>query len=378
MFSTTRRALGVLGLTTSLVASLQIPGLVSEPVRPPEVVSLSTTFRIPAESGWGALSCETTPVPVQCSYASFTVPCLQPKATKKDKQPTEAEPFLNPRCADITEEIVAPHPLELADAEEIPSTNPVVSFQLETIPVKKGQTLAQVAGDRGLEAAILRNLNGGKVDTPFAKETSVTIYKGRLKPYTVKSGDSIWSISRCFRMKMSVLIYLNGLRTTKIFPGKKIFLPAGTIENQSMSLMAAVPWVRKMLEPAYHTLLAKYGRLTSGFGWRKHPVTKRRGFHVGIDIAAPTGTVIKAWKSGKVERAGTLGLMGKCVIIRHPGGFVSVYGHCDKVLVKAGDKVRLGQKIAKVGKTGRATGTHLHFAIKRGGHWVNPLKYLGS
>ena len=122
-----------------------------------------------------------------------------------------------------------------------------------------------------------------------------------------------------------------------------------------------------MLEPAYYSLLAKYGRLTSGFGWRKHPVTKRRGFHVGIDVAAPKGTTIKAWKSGKVESAGRLGLMGKCVIIHHPGGFVSVYGHCDEVLVKAGDKVRLGQKIAKVGKTGRATGTHLHFAIKRGG-----------
>ena len=373
MFSTTRRALGVLGLTTSLVASLQIPGLVSEPVRPPEVVSLSTTFRIPTESGWGALSSETTPVPVQCSYASFTVPSLQPKNLEAP-QPQ----FVNPRCADITDDTVTPHPLELADAEEVPSSNPVVSFQIETIPVKKGQTLAQVAGDRGLEAAILANLNGSKIDEPFSKDTSVTIYKGRLKPYTVKSGDSIWSISRCYRMKMSVLIYLNGLRTTKIFPGKKIFLPAGTIENQSMSLMAAIPWVRKMLEPAYHTLLTKYGRLTSGFGWRKHPVTKRRGFHVGIDIAAPRGTIIKAWKSGTVERAGTLGLMGKCVIIRHPGGFVSVYGHCNKVLVKAGDKVRLGQKIAKVGKTGRATGTHLHFAIKRGGHFVNPLKYLGS
>ncbi len=371
MFSTTRRAIGVLGLTTSLVASLQIPGLVSEPERPPEVVSLHTTFRLPTDGGWGALSNDTTPVPVQCSYASFTVPSLQPK-TKT------IEPFVNPRCADITEETITPHPLELADAEETPSTNPVVSFQLETIKVKKGATLAQIAGDRGLEACLLSNLNSRKIDEAYSKESTVTIYKGRLKPYTVKSGDSIWSISRCYRMKMSVLIYLNGLRTTKIFPGKKIFLPAGTIEKDSMSLMAAIPWVRKMLEPAYHTLLAKYGRLTSGFGWRKHPVTKRRGFHVGIDVAAPKGTKIKAWKSGVVERAGRLGLMGKCVIVRHPGGFVSVYGHCDEVLVKAGDKVRLGQTIAKVGKTGRATGTHLHFAIKRGGHFVNPLKYLGS
>ena len=223
MFSTTRRALGVLGLTTSLVASLQIPGLVSEPVRPPEVVSLSTTFRIPAESDWGALSNDTTPVPVQCSYASFTVPGItKPEVhlpvPKKAK--VALEPFVNPRCAGITEETVTPHPLELADAEELPSTNPVVSFRLENVPVKKGMTLAQVAGDRGLEATILSNLNGDKVDMPFGKDTTVTIYKGRLKPYTVKSGDSIWSISRCYRMKMSVLIYLNGLRTTKILPGK--------------------------------------------------------------------------------------------------------------------------------------------------------------
>ena len=71
-------------------------------------------------------------------------------------------------------------------------------------------------------------------------------------------------------------------------------------------------------------------------------------------------------------------MLGRCVIVRHAGGFRSIYGHCSSIAVKTGDTVKKGQTIAAVGKTGRATGCHLHFAIKSDEHFVNPLKYLGG
>jgi len=372
VFSTTRRALGILGLTGSLVASLQIPGLVN---RPPEVVSLQTSFRLPPSERWGALSDNETPVPVQCALASFTIDGDDGGAAA-----AVLAPFVNPRRSsiEIQEETATPHPLEVAEAEEATTTGTMSYFSLVPLQVPKSRTLADVAAAEELDADVLVRLNGRAADLPYDVDATVTGYRGTLQPYTVKSGDSIWSIARRHRIKMSVLIYLNAMKTTKIMPDTKLFVPDGTIDDTSMTTMAEEPWVRTMLEPAYSQLLARYGRMTSGFGWRNHPVTGKKGFHVGIDIAAPTGTAIKAWKSGVVEQAGRLGLMGNCVIVRHPGGFVSVYGHCSAVDCKVGDKVRMGQTIARVGKTGRATGTHLHFAIKSEGHFINPLKYLGS
>lgn len=112
------------------------------------------------------------------------------------------------------------------------------------------------------------------------------------------------------------------------------------------------------------------GRLSSPFGMRWGRM------HNGIDLAAPKGTNIVAADGGTVISAGWEGGLGYCVRINHGGNRVSVYGHCSKLLVKAGAKVYKGQSIAKVGSTGNSTGPHLHFEIRIKGSPVNPLKYL--
>lgn len=120
------------------------------------------------------------------------------------------------------------------------------------------------------------------------------------------------------------------------------------------------------------------GRITSKFGYRRHPITNRLQFHKGLDIANNSGTKIVAAGKGIVTYSGWNGGYGKMIIIAHGYGYKSVYAHNSKNLVKVGDKVEKGQVIAKVGSTGRSTGPHVHFEIRYNGKQINPIKILES
>ncbi|MFH1715396.1 MAG: M23 family metallopeptidase [Elusimicrobiota bacterium] len=119
------------------------------------------------------------------------------------------------------------------------------------------------------------------------------------------------------------------------------------------------------------------GRLSSFFGKRKHPVTGLASFHEGIDIAVKTGTWVGAAADGVVILAGDgVGHYGKAVFIDHKNGYITHYGHLSKIYVRVGQKVKARKLIAKSGSTGRSTGPHLHFTIKKNGVSQDPLKYI--
>ncbi len=120
------------------------------------------------------------------------------------------------------------------------------------------------------------------------------------------------------------------------------------------------------------------GRITSKFGNRRDPFTKRISFHTGIDIANSSGTNIMASAPGTVTFAGSKGAYGKTIIIDHGYGTQTLYAHNRQILVKVGEKVERGQVISKMGSTGRSTGTHLHFEIHKNGKQTNPLDTLNN
>lgn len=112
------------------------------------------------------------------------------------------------------------------------------------------------------------------------------------------------------------------------------------------------------------------GSITSRFGRRWGEL------HTGLDIAVPRGTIVKAADSGVVSFAGWNGGYGYCVIINHKNGYQTLYGHNSKLYVKVGQEVSKGQKIASSGSTGRSTGPHVHFEVRKNGVQQNPERYL--
>ena len=120
------------------------------------------------------------------------------------------------------------------------------------------------------------------------------------------------------------------------------------------------------------------GYTSSGFGYRLHPLENKVKFHYGTDFAANSGTAVCAFADGTVLAAGQDDGYGNYVKIRHADGYTTLYGHCSKLLVRAGETVTMGQEIALVGATGKATGPHLHFELMQDGYYYNPEFYLAA
>lgn len=116
--------------------------------------------------------------------------------------------------------------------------------------------------------------------------------------------------------------------------------------------------------------------ISSGYGYRIHPVTGERKLHAGIDIPCSTGSTIVAAESGTVIAAGYNAYNGNYIKISHGNGIATMYLHCSRLLVSNGSHVGRGQTIAKSGATGMVSGAHLHFVVQKNGNYVNPSNYL--
>ena len=115
------------------------------------------------------------------------------------------------------------------------------------------------------------------------------------------------------------------------------------------------------------------GRYTSYFGYRVNPITGEFTFHTGVDIAAPSGTPIRAAYNGTVTKVGEDSRAGKYIFLEHDDGFVTFYCHCSEIAAQKGTVIRQGETIARVGSTGWSTGPHLHFEIRKDNIRLNPM-----
>ncbi len=121
--------------------------------------------------------------------------------------------------------------------------------------------------------------------------------------------------------------------------------------------------------------IKKLERISSGFGWRMHPISKVRQFHTGIDIPKAKGTPVYATGNGVVIRKGYCSGYGNFVEIQHAGDFRTLYAHLSQTMVNVGNSVNIAQQIGCVGNTGVSTGSHLHYEVRKRKRYLNPKEW---
>ncbi|MTI93909.1 MAG: hypothetical protein FH749_00240 [Firmicutes bacterium] len=131
-------------------------------------------------------------------------------------------------------------------------------------------------------------------------------------------------------------------------------------------------------EAATPSIWPTWGRISSPFGWRRHPLSGGQDYHTGIDIAGPSiyGNSVFATGNGRVTFAGYRSSYGYLIIVDHGYGLQTYYAHLSRIRVQSGQVVEKGQLIGNVGNSGASTGPHLHYEVRRYGSPVNPINYL--
>lgn len=188
--------------------------------------------------------------------------------------------------------------------------------------------------------------------------------------HIVGKRQTLYRIAKVYKVDIKHLMKINGIKDpSKIKIGQKIFIPGATKRRYVPSYDEVLKGVAR--KGSYSFIWPVNGTLTRGFGF-----TGGRQ-HNGIDVAAPSGTSIKAAASGTVVHSdNTLKGYGNMIILSHSSGLSTVYAHNKRNLVKKGQVVKKGEVIALVGSTGASSGPHLHFEVRLRGNAVNPMDYL--
>ncbi len=205
-------------------------------------------------------------------------------------------------------------------------------------------------------------------DSPASAPRQPAARRVEAVAYRVQPGDTLFAIARRYGTSVGAIVAANGLPSAhRLRAGQRLLIPAGR-SPAFAALATRAPRPPLAARPALSW--PARGAITSGYGWRF------RRHHDGIDLAAPWGTPIRAARAGRVVLAGWYYGYGRTVIIDHGGGLRTLYGHASRLLVRPGQVVQQGERIALVGCTGRCTGAHVHFEVRVNGRPVNPLPYL--
>lgn len=259
--------------------------------------------------------------------------------------------------------------------------------------VVKGDTVGRIASRHDMTVSQLKALNPGKnlnlihpgdkitvsAAVPYlsVKQTVTETYTEKISyGTTIEYSDSMYSGTSKIKSagvygsaKVTAdVVYVNGVEQERTVLSYEVTKePVNQIKLVGTKARPKTMATGHFIKPVNGRTSSKYGNRPS-----------LGDFHTGHDWAAPKGTTIKASDGGKVIWSGWKGNYGYLVIIDHENGYQTYYAHCSKLIVKKGERVYQGQKIAEVGTTGRSTGNHLHFEIRYNGKHQNPLKYVNK
>ena len=277
-----------------------------------------------------------------------------------------------------------------------------IKEKLEPIKTKSyvvahGDSLWSIANSQNVELDTLVGSNNFKTSARLKPGAVLRIPNQEGIFYVMKGSETIESVSKRYGVSMSKIRQVNAEKDiASLKAGDEVFLPGarpeGLVEHKDIKIAevkkpAPAKTQKASAKPAAKGEVAVrkaagglrwpiMGRINSPFGWRTHPITRRKDFHTGIDIKADRNDPIKSAGSGRVVYSGWMGGYGKVLVIEHPNGQSTLYAHCSTLLAGQGASVSSGQLVARIGTTGRSTGPHLHFEVRNGNSPVNPIKYL--
>jgi murein DD-endopeptidase MepM/ murein hydrolase activator NlpD len=233
--------------------------------------------------------------------------------------------------------------------------------------------------------------------------------------YTKRATEDLFGLNARIGVRYDTLATLNGASSAASFNGRTSILipsqdglfvnnpPRGDLESMIYATRIAAGRIPRELqlerggrrEPVFYfpgeafsgverafflTILYRSpidkGRVTSMYGWRSDPFTGTREFHGGLDIGAREGTPVVAAREGTVDEVGKNDVLGNYVVVTHPGGYQTLYGHLSTINVTIHQRVITGAAIGAVGHTGRATGPHLHFEVRTKAGTTDPLQLI--
>ena len=259
------------------------------------------------------------------------------------------------------------------DSGNITLSNPSLVYALQPVEfqkytVKPGDNITRISKKFGLSnistliavnnVSNARKLQAGEVIKIPSTDGIV---------HAVKKNESLTGIASKYGVSVATLLDVNDLSTDVLSIGQNLFIPGARLDSYSLKMA--------MGELFKCPITAKW-RLSSPYGYRADPFTGVRKFHTGMDLAAPTGTPVKASLDGKVVAVSFNQVYGNYVIISHINGYQSLYAHLHTATAKVGQRINQGDKLGLVGSTGYSTGPHLHFTVYKNGKLVNPQELI--
>ncbi|MEG3617905.1 M23 family metallopeptidase [Magnetovibrio sp. PR-2] len=268
-----------------------------------------------------------------------------------------------------------------------------VFINATAVKVGKGDTVYSIARRHKLSPRDIIVANNLRAPYKLYVGQRLKLPQGQI--HTVRSGEYLALIAKRYKTDTWAVARINGIRQPyTIYPGQKLRIPRSgtvspaaaptrTVSRQRTTTKKVTP-TRKTTRTSKVRIPEPPKRSSGKFGW---PVqgkiisnygSKAKGMqNDGINIAAPRGSNVMAAENGVVAYAGNeIRGFGNLLLVKHSGGWVTAYAHNDQLLVKRGDKVSRGQKIAKVGSTGSVATPQLHFEVRKGSTTVDPRKYM--
>ncbi len=323
------------------------------------VGSTGTTATSPSATPTGATTSPSTAKPVD-DVVKDILSGSSGSSSTASSTPTAAPAATAPTATSTPKPATASAP-----AASSSSSNPGILSHV----VKQGETLSSIASSMGVSARDLRASNQlYGTDMPAVGRVVYAAKSGLV--HTIKRGQTLSDIAATYGVTVQAITTANGISASAtIFAGARLVIPGVNSASWDTVSALAKGATSQFIWPLQ-------GEVVSTFGWRQHPVLGIRQHHDGIDLDVPEGTTVYASAGGEVYFYGEQPGYGSVLMIEHDGGYYTIYGHLKSSLVKSGQYVEKGQKVALSGNTGISSGPHLHLELRNGEFPVDPMSFL--